>query len=88
MMIWKWPLSQIILDACSLRKHLVKYSEGVVPNVDEVGVIGVRKNQYTFHKKKRGSCDFKGATSRINKVLLEEFVQNVSTLTCYGMNCF
>jgi len=52
MMIWKWPLFQTILDGCSLRKHLVKYSEGVVPNVDEVGVIGVRKNQYTFHKKK------------------------------------
>jgi hypothetical protein len=65
----------------------VKYSEGVVPDVDEVGVIGVRKNQYTFHKKKRGLCDSKGVTSKINKVLLEESMQNVSTLTCYGMNC-
>jgi hypothetical protein len=52
-----------------------------------VGVIGVRENQYIFHKKNWGLCDFEGATSKINKVLLEEFVQNVSALMCCGMNC-
>jgi hypothetical protein len=52
MMISKWPLSQTIVDGYSLRKHLVKYSERFVPDIDEVGVISVRKNIYTFHKKK------------------------------------
>jgi hypothetical protein len=63
------------------------HNEGHVPNVDEMGVVGVKKKQYIFHKKKQGLCDFKGATSRIEKVLFEEFVQNVSALTCCGMNC-
>jgi hypothetical protein len=52
MMISKWPLSRTIIDGYSLRKHLVKYNEGVVLDFDEVGVIGVRKKQYTFHKRK------------------------------------
>jgi hypothetical protein len=65
----------------------VKYSEGVVSDVDEVGVIGVRKNQYTFHKKTKGSCAFQGVISKINKVFSKEFVQNVNALMCCEMNC-
>jgi hypothetical protein len=30
----------------------VKYNEGIVPDVDEVGVVSARKKQYIFHKKK------------------------------------
>jgi hypothetical protein len=51
MMISKWPLFQTIINGYYLQKHLVKYSEDVI-DIDEVGVIGVRKKQYTFHKKK------------------------------------
>jgi len=35
------------------------HNEGHVPNVDEMGVVGVKKKQYTFHKRKQGSCDLK-----------------------------
>jgi len=45
MMILKWPLSQTIIDGYSLRKHLVKYSECFVLDINEVGVIGVRKKK-------------------------------------------
>jgi hypothetical protein len=65
----------------------VTHNEGQVPDVDEMGVVGVKKKQYTFHKRKQGSCDFKGVAFRIEKVLSEEFVRNVSVLTCCGMNC-
>jgi hypothetical protein len=64
----------------------VKYSEGLVVN-DEVGIIGVKKKQHIFHKRKRGSCDTRGATSKMNKVLLEVSMRNVSMLTCCRMNC-
>jgi hypothetical protein len=52
MMISKWPLFQTIINGYFLQEHLVKYSEDVVLDIDEVGVIGVRKKQYTFHKRK------------------------------------
>jgi hypothetical protein len=45
MMILKWPLFRTIIDGYSLWKHIVKYSEGVVLNIDEMGVIGVKKKQ-------------------------------------------
>jgi hypothetical protein len=53
--------------------HLVTRNEGHVSNIDEVGVVGVKKKQSMFHKKKQNSCDFEGATSRIEK----GFVQGV-----------
>jgi hypothetical protein len=87
MTIWKWPLSWTILDGYFLQKHLVKYNEDIVPNADEVGVVSVRKKQYTFHKRKWGSSDSEGATSKMDKVLSKEFVKNVNFFTCYGMNC-
>ncbi len=52
MMISKWPLSRTIIDGYFLQKHLVKSSEVIVLDIDEMGVIGVRKKQYTFHKRK------------------------------------
>lgn len=57
-----------------LQKHFITHNEGHVPSVDEMGTISVKKKQYTFHKSKRGSCDSKGTTSRIEKVLFKEFV--------------
>jgi hypothetical protein len=38
------------------------HNEGHAPNVDEMGVVGVKKKLYTFHKRKQSSCDFKGDT--------------------------
>jgi hypothetical protein len=48
MTIWKWPLARTIFDGYFLRKHLVKYSEGLVVDDDEVRIIGVKKNNILF----------------------------------------
>jgi hypothetical protein len=42
MMIWRWPLAQIIMDGYSLGQLLVSYDENNIPIVDEEGEIGVR----------------------------------------------
>jgi hypothetical protein len=52
MMIWRWPLARTILDGYFLQKHLVKYSEGLVANDDEVGVIDMKKKKKITRKNK------------------------------------
>ncbi len=59
MMILKWPLSQTIIDGYSLRKHLVKYSECFVLDINEVGVIGVRKKKKLFIRRNEVHVTFK-----------------------------
>jgi hypothetical protein len=49
---WKWLLFQTIFDGYFLWKHFVMHNEGHVPNADEVGAVGVKKNKYTFQKRK------------------------------------
>ncbi len=68
MTIWKWPLAQTIVDGYSL-KQLVSNDENNIPTVDEEGVIGVRKKQYTFQKRKRSVGDYNQLVSKINKML-------------------
>ncbi len=48
MMIWKWPLVQMILNGYSLRQLLMSYNESNILIIEEEGEIGVRKKQYTF----------------------------------------
>ncbi len=44
MTIWKWLLAQTIFDGYpGLRKHFMAFNETHVPNVDDVGAIGVKK---------------------------------------------
>jgi hypothetical protein len=45
MTIWKWPLVQTIFDGYSLREHLIAFNETHIPNVDDVGAIGVKKKK-------------------------------------------
>ncbi len=52
MTIWKWLLVQIILDGYPLIEHLISYNETHISDVDDVGVVSVKKKQYSFHKKK------------------------------------
>jgi hypothetical protein len=33
-----------------------------------VGLVGVKKKKYSFHKKKQNIVDYKGSISRIEKV--------------------
>jgi hypothetical protein len=49
------------------------HNKSHVPDANELGAMGMKKI-YTFHKWKRGSCDFEGATSRIDKVLSKKFM--------------
>ncbi len=87
MMIWKWPLFQTILHGYPMRKRLLAYNESHTLNVDDVGIIGLKKKQYYFYKKKQNVRDFKGSISRVEKLFSEEFVQNVSAYMCCRMKC-
>jgi hypothetical protein len=62
------------------------FNETHVPNVDDVGAIGVKKKK-SFHKKKWNITNYEGYVSRIKKTLLKEFVRNVGVVMCYTMNC-
>jgi hypothetical protein len=53
MMIWRWPLARTILDGYFLQKHLVKYSEGLVADDDEVGIIDMKKKKKNSQEKTR-----------------------------------
>jgi hypothetical protein len=45
MTIWKWSLVQIILNGYPLIQHLISFNETHIPNLDDVGAIGVRKKK-------------------------------------------
>ncbi len=81
------PLAQIILDGYPFIEHLIAFNDTHVTNVDDVGEIGVKKKKNFFHKKKRSVVDSKGSISRIEKMLLKEFVRNVGVAKCCTMNC-
>jgi hypothetical protein len=87
MTIWKWPLAQKILDGYPFIKHLITFNETHIPDVDDVGVIGVNKDKYYFHKSKQNVVDFEGSIFRIEKMLSKEFVCNVGVANCCAMNC-
>jgi hypothetical protein len=43
--ICKWPSAQKILDGYPFIKHLIAFHETHIPNVDDVGAIGVKKKK-------------------------------------------
>jgi len=85
-MIWKWLLVQTIFDRCPLREHFIAFNETHILDDDDVKTIGVKKKN-SFHKRKRNDVDSEGFVSRIEKMLLVEFVHSVSALVCCIMNC-
>ncbi len=87
MTIWEWPLAQTILDGYTLKEHLVAFNETHIPDIDDVGIFGVKKKKYSFHKKKQNTIDSKGYAFTIDKVLLEESMYNVHMALCCSMNC-
>jgi hypothetical protein len=52
-----------------------------------VGVVGVKKKKYSFHKNKQNVVNYEGFISRIEKMLSEESMCNVGVARCYVMNC-
>jgi hypothetical protein len=59
-----------------------------MPDVDDVGTIGVKNKKYSFHMRKQNVTNFEGFISRIEKVLSEESMCNVGATKCYAMNCY
>jgi hypothetical protein len=45
MMIWKWLLAQMILDAYPIREHFITFNETHIPDDDNVGIVGVKKKK-------------------------------------------
>ncbi len=46
-------MARTILDGYFLQKHLVKYSEGLVADDDEVGIIDMKKKKKNSQEKTR-----------------------------------
>jgi hypothetical protein len=51
MTIWKWPLSQTILDGHCLSSLFIPYDEHHVSK-DNERVVGVKEKNYIFFEKK------------------------------------
>jgi hypothetical protein len=45
MIIWKWPLTQTIMEGFSLKEILFSYDENYVLKVDVKRMIGVKKKK-------------------------------------------
>jgi hypothetical protein len=41
--IWKWSLAQTIFDGYPLIEHLISFNETHILDVDDVGVVGVKR---------------------------------------------
>ncbi len=76
MTIWRWLLSETILDGHSLKTFLEFYDENYISYVEE-GEIGVNKKQYTFHKRKWKLSNMVVSMLRIDKLLSKELIHNV-----------
>jgi hypothetical protein len=50
MTIWKWPLVQIIPNGYPFIQNLISFNETHIPNVDDVGTLGVKKKKIPFTK--------------------------------------
>jgi hypothetical protein len=54
MIIWKWSLSQTILDGYSLRPFFIPYNENYILVVDEEEEMVLRKNNICLEKEIKG----------------------------------
>ncbi len=65
MLIWRWPLLQTILDGHFLLSLFIAYDEHHVLEEDEKGVVGVKKKNYTFLKRKQKESKDEAFLSKI-----------------------
>jgi hypothetical protein len=54
MTIWKWSLSQTILDGYSLRPFFIPYNENYILVVDEEGEMVLGKNNICLEEEIKG----------------------------------
>jgi hypothetical protein len=72
----------------SLRALFLKsYDDSHIFDVDVEQKIGVKKKQYTFHKRKRKALVSNVSMSRMDKLLFEESICNVGTIGYCILNC-
>ncbi len=69
-----------------MKAFFKSYDNSHISYVDAEGEIGVKKKQYTFHKRKRKALDFDVSMLRMDKLLFEESICNVGTIVCYSLN--
>jgi hypothetical protein len=77
LIIWKWLLTQTIMEGFSLKEFLLSYNESYILEVDVEGMIGLKKKKYGFSKKKWKEIVFVNFISKIEKVLSEECYRQV-----------
>jgi len=70
-----------------LRAIFKSYDDSHIFDVDVEWKIGVKKKQYTFHKRKRKVLDSDVSMSRMDKLLFEESICNVGTIVHCSLNC-
>jgi hypothetical protein len=89
MTIWKWLLSQMIIDGYPLGEHLnIQWNPWPHTKCQWCGSNWCEKKKYSFYKKKWNIVvDFESLISRIEKVLFKEFVHNAFVTMCCAMNC-
>jgi hypothetical protein len=88
MTLWKWLLSQMIIDGYPLGEHLnIQWNPWPHTKCRWCGSNWCEEKKYSFYKKQWNVVDFEGLISRIEKVLFKEFVHNVFVTMCCAMNC-
>jgi hypothetical protein len=86
MSIWRWPLSQTILDGHFLLSLLIAYDEHHLLEEDE-GVVGVKKKVHTFLKRKQRESKYEAFLSKIDLFLNNESICSMSSNYCCSFNC-
>jgi hypothetical protein len=76
------------MEGFSLKKILFSYYENYIPEVDVEGMINVKKNIYSFNKRKQKEIVSLNFISRIEKVLNEESCHGVGAEMCCSLNCY
>jgi hypothetical protein len=86
MLIWRWPLSQTILDGHFLLSLLIAYDEHHLLEENE-GVVGVKKKVHTFLKRKQRESKYEAFLSKIDLFLNNESICSMSSNYCCSFNC-
>jgi len=86
MTIWKWSLIQTTMEGFLLKEFLLSYDENYVLKVDVEGMIGVKKNKYSFNKRKQKEIVFVNFVLRIEKVLNDKSCHGIGATMCCSLD--
>jgi hypothetical protein len=80
MSVQGWPLSQMIFHGHSLKALLKSCDDNHIFDVNVEGTIGVKKKQYTFHKRKKKALDVNVPMSKVDKLLSKKSIYAIGTI--------